>query len=113
MLPTILPASQIRPFNFYAQNGLYQGMMLNGQLYKHVASFEASARLKAFEQGCALSRQGNTVITADGAGRYDLWTDVRIQIKTAPLVQLDLEPSAAAAPTPTAAPVPVPAASAS
>lgn len=106
MLPTILPANQIRPFNFYAQNGLYQGMMLNGQLYKHVAAFEAADRLKAFEQGCALSCRGNTVITADSAGRYDLWTDVRIQVKTVPLVQLDLEPS-----TPATAPVPVPAAS--
>lgn len=92
MLPTILHKDQVRPFNFYHQDAIYQGMTLAGQLYKHIASFNAAHRLHAFEQATELSVRGTIVITVDKSGWYEVWADVRlVELYPQPLMQLSMD----------------------
>lgn len=96
MLPTILHKDQVRPFNFYHQDAIYQGMTMAGQLYKHIATFSAAHRLRAFENACELSAQGTIVLTVDQKGQYELWADIRlVELNPQPLMRLSIEAAAA------------------
>lgn len=77
MLPVILLESQIHPFSFYFDSEMHQGMSHDKELYGLVDEFKVEQKFRAYHVACQFTSQGNQVVLASSASRYQIWISLR------------------------------------
>jgi len=77
MLPDIVDEQLIRPFNFYFNGNICQGMTHQGKLYRLTHAFEHHKRAEALALACELSTQGGQIVITTSTHTFRVWVDLR------------------------------------
>lgn len=81
MLPAILSEDSIRPFNFYRDGSVHQGMSYQQRLYRLIEQFKVCRRLQAYDLGCSLATQDNAVAITVSEHAYKVWVELRSNVQ--------------------------------
>lgn len=72
-----VPEQLVRPFTFYLNDRLRQGMFYDRELYELVQEFHRDDRLIAYQSVINLSAQGHEVLITVSRFRYRSWISLR------------------------------------
>lgn len=75
-VPTV-PEELVRPFTFYLNDRLRQGMFYGNELYELVKEFPRGDRLVAYQSVINLAEQGHEVLVTASLFRYRTWVSLR------------------------------------
>ena len=77
MLPGVVPEQSVRPFNFYGDGDVKQGMSYQLQLFQLVQVFNAQQRSQAYMLGCDLADRGDRSMITASKSNYKVWVELR------------------------------------
>lgn len=78
-LPTLLPDSQIRSYEYTCEGQPCSGMSTDGRSYVLLSSFSSEERSLAYEKGCEMAQKVEDVVLTASVGirpLYRLWVAV-------------------------------------
>ena len=78
MLPNVVDESQVNQFCYWDEK-ICKGMMYQGELYRHLNSYEEQERINIFLLGMKLTQQGLTICITCADGIYSLWIGLRLE----------------------------------
>ena len=79
MLPRVISETSVRPFKFWFNNQLQDGVHFQNELYYRLRHQPIEARSKLYQLACRLSQQGADVIFIVGDQHCSLWASLRNQ----------------------------------
>lgn len=79
MLPRVIQESQVRPFKFWFNESLQDGIHYQKELYYRLHTCDSGSRGKLYQVACRLARNGADVLITVAATDCSLWANLRNQ----------------------------------
>lgn len=79
MLPPIRRENHLRPFRFWFNGGLQDGLHYQNELFYRSKTVNGSFRARLYHLACRLTEQGAEVLVTTDENRYSLWISLRNQ----------------------------------
>lgn len=77
MLPELLNEDQIRPFKFWFNQGIHDGMSYHNELFYRWYTTDVGQRAKLYHFACKLSQRGATVVLTVSDSSCSFWISLR------------------------------------
>jgi hypothetical protein len=74
--PVVLPESRVKPFKFYRDSNIYEGIMHDRSFYKLVSEFDLSNYRDSFRSALGLAEQYKVILTM-GMSQHRVWTEIQ------------------------------------
>jgi hypothetical protein len=83
VLPKVIPENQVKPFKFWFNNGLHDGIHHRTDLYYRLQMRQLVDKAKLYKLACRLSWRGADVLVTLDSKHCSLWANLRNQKVTA------------------------------